>query len=196
MSTSVKSHPSTQVTGETSWCARAMCSAMSRRTPRSGCRRPSCDSAPLPAARDVILGDPPAGAAAGDGGPGRPRAPVRLGERAVAPAPWPRARGGAATSFSRRLFRTGLLHVGRRGAFLADHDQHGPNRYELALAHEDARHLSRPRARESRPSSCRSAPRRAGRPRRFLAFGTSQRAISPWVRPSPRSGSLNSYAIS
>ena len=39
--TSSKSHSSTQVTGGTSRCARAMCSAITRRTPRSGSRRPS-----------------------------------------------------------------------------------------------------------------------------------------------------------
>ena len=40
-STLEKSHSSTQVTAGTSWCARAMCSAIRRRTPRSGSRRPS-----------------------------------------------------------------------------------------------------------------------------------------------------------
>ena len=40
-STLPKSHSSTQVTGGTSRCARAMCSAIRRRTPRSGSRRPS-----------------------------------------------------------------------------------------------------------------------------------------------------------
>ena len=140
MSTSVKSHSSTQVTGGTSWCARAMCSAMSRRTPRSGSRRPSCDLGATAGGAHVVLRDAAARPAARD----RAEVDSELLRDSANERCRPHLGRGLARRcrlLRRSLFRARLLHVCRRGAVLADHDQHGPDRHDLALGHEDARDL-------------------------------------------------------
>ena len=130
--------------------------------------------------------------------PDRRRAPARSGARAASPdtprlvllehelPPAPRVgRGGSGRRAGRRL-----------GAVVADHDEHGADGDDLALADEDPRDRARPPVRGSRPSSCRSAISTSGSSSASSwPSATSQRAISPSVRPSPRSGSLNSYAI-
>ena len=194
--TSSKSHSSTQVTGGTSRCARAMCSAIRRRTPRSGSRRPS-PAAPAAARTSSSVIRPP--------GPcprprrDRRRAPARSGARPASPARAQLRRlarrrrsqrrhvavagGGTAASERTRLAR------------LADDDELGADRGDLALGDEDPAARSRRTATGSRRSPCRSGSRRAGRPRRSPGPpATSQRATSPSVRPSPRSGSLNELA--
>ena len=169
----MKSHSSTNVTAGISRCARVRCSAICRRTPRSGSRRPSeaCVAVrhklPVRAAprtsSSVIrpFGPVPLNE------PDRRRAPARGGARAASPA----ARVVLiATLVSAGAARLGLRLGGRvgcrLGAVAADHDEHGADGDDLALGDEDPRHLAGGRARGSRRSSCRSGSRRAGRPRR------------------------------
>ena len=196
MSTSVKSHSSTQVTGGTSRCARVMCSAMSRRTPRSGSRRPSSALVPEPAAprtsSSVI----------------RPPGPLPETEPRSTPS-------SAATRRTRGVART-FAAAGRgaatslRGASSArgcsTRSGAAPSPpITTSTVPTGTTSPSATRIRETVPaagegistvvlsvwistsgsSSATSCP-----------SDTSHRAISPSVSPSPRSGSLNSYAIS
>ena len=192
----LKSASSTQVTGGTSRCARVMCSAIRRRTPRSGSRRPSeparaCPPTWPPGARPVRSRGPAARSRRANRG--RRRAPAPAAGRAA-------SRGRAIRATSRGLSpRHGLfgrLRLWRSDCrtVLADDDEHRADRDDLALFHEDARHLSGGRRRDlDRRLVGLDLDER-------LVLGdlvptdTSQRATSPSVRPSPRSGSLNSYA--
>src|SRR5262245_37636910 len=182
-STPEKSHSSTQVTAGTSLCARAMCSAISRRTPRSGSRRPSPGSAPPAAPRtscSVI----------------RPCGPVPVSDsRSTSSSCAKRRTSGVARTFCGASFRGS-------GAFATGAVPSSPMTTRIVPTGTTAPSSTRicatlPAAGEgistvvlsvwistSGWSSATSSP-----------SDTSQRATSPSVRPSPRSGSLNSYAI-
>ena len=148
-----------------------------------------CGAGAARAAADVVLGDPALRPGARD----RREVDAELlrepaHERRRAHLVVASARGRAA-----RL-RGGSARL-RGSAVPADHDEHASRRARRRLRRRGSARRRRPRATGSRPSSCRSRSRRAGRPRRSPGPpATSQRAISPSVRPSPRSGSLNSYA--
>ena len=175
-----KSHSSTQVTAGTSRCARAMCSAISAahaaQAARGGPRGPSRG---LPAApRTSVLGDAALRPGACDG--------VEIDAELLGdPA---HERGGAhLRAVGARTPRAGPLGraVGSRSAaaVAADHDEHRADRDDVALARRGCSRRRRPPATGSRPSSCRSGSRRAGRPRR--SPGPRRRASG---RSRPRSG--------
>ena len=149
---SVKSHSSTQVTAGTSRCARAMCSAISaahaaqrlaaalagrvRGRPASG------------RAAHVVLGDPPL------------RARCRSTTLESTPSSWairrtsgvartrlPPARPDCPGSDPDWLGQRGAARHAL-GAVVADHDEHRPDRDDLALRDEDPRHLAGGRRRD------------------------------------------------
>ena len=128
--------------------------------------------------------------------PGRrpdPRDPADERRRAHG-APFGRGRRAAGLAPARAASRPVLRGGG--SVLVADHDERRPDRDDLALRRRGSARPCPAPARGSRRSPCPSAPRRAGRPPRSPApTSTSQRATSPSVRPSPRSGSRNSYAI-
>ncbi len=173
-----------------------MCSAIRRRTPRSGSRRPSSGSAPPAAARtssSVI----------------RPPGPLPASDARSTPSSCATRRtSGVARTFARGLTRRGRL---LRQAPLP----------RAAAPPRPAPAPSSPITTSTVPTGTTS-PSATRILATFPAAGdgistvvlsvctstsgsssaiscpsdTSQRAISPSVSPSPRSGSLNSYAIS
>ena len=183
MSTCSKSHSSTQVTGGTSRCARAMCSAITRRTPRSGSRRPSAavpttDPAAARTSSSVIR---PCGPVPCTCSMSTPSSSAILRTTGVARA---RALGGPAGLVCGASTAAGVGGSAAGGSRVAaDHDEHRADRNDLALGHEDARRRRRPQETGSRPSPCPSGSRRAGRPRRSPRL--RRRATG---RPRPPSG--------
>ena len=153
---------------------RARRSAGGRRA--AGSRAPSAGCRAGRGRAHVLLGDPPAGAGAGDRRQGRRRAPARSCGRAASPAPRPsgsmRHDGAAGCEPARRRSAARLL---------ADHHEHAcrPGRPRPRATRILA--PCPPPATGSRPSSCRSGSRRAGRPRR--SPGPPRRASA---RPRPR----------
>src|SRR6266545_1264898 len=181
-----KSHSSTHVTAGTSRCARAMCSAISRRTPRSGSRRPSCGPAALRTSSSVI----------------RPWGPLPLSDSRSTPS----SRATLRTSGVARPLPAGFGDCAWVGAASArGGPPSGSPPITTSTVPTGTTFPSSTRIRVTFPaagdgistvvlsvwistsgsSSATSWP-----------SDTSQRAISPSVSPSPRSGSLNSYAIS
>src|SRR4029077_935756 len=138
---------STHVTGGTSRCARVMCSAMRRRTPRSGSPPPSsfCPPPPprpppplcrpAPRRAHVVLGDAPLRSGSRNGG--------EVDAELLRDPPNERSR---ANSRGRPFCRYGRLPRTRLVAVrLADDDQHRSDRNDLALLDEDARDSPRGR---------------------------------------------------
>ena len=125
-----------------------MCSATRRRTPRSGSRRPSgpCPGATLGRGRSahVLLGHAPCGpvpSSAARSTPSSWRSGGRAASRGHVPpgdrsGDCPRVVSGTDGAGSAR----GCSQPA--GAVLADHDQHRPDRDDLALGDEDLRDLA------------------------------------------------------
>src|SRR6266540_3075677 len=156
-STREKSHSSTHVTAGTSRCARAMCSATSRRTPRSGSRRPS-DAVARRTSSSV----------------NRPCGPVPSTDARSTPSSLAsRLTSGVARTF---FSPCDTLSLGGEGTGSA------PSPPITTSTVPTGTTLPFSTSGSSSATSCPS--------------DTSQRATSPSVNPSPRSGSLNSYAIS
>ena len=191
-STPVKSHSSTNVTAGISRCVRSTCSTIARRIPRTGTRRPSVGAA---AAAHVGLGDAAAG-------------PGALHRRDVDRSSRASRCSGRASSGSEPTTAT----MGSAGAGCLERRRAPPSAAAARRRRRSAqawrrRRRARPPARgcgvrrrppasRSRPSPCRSESRRSARsPRPSSPSRTSQRAISPSVRPSPRSGSVNACAM-
>ena len=141
------------------------------------------------AAADVGLGDAPARPGRRDASRDRHRAPRRCAGRAASPG---RGRSRPARRRRRRsCVRLRGSGLGRSVA--ADDDEHGADRHDLAVGDQDPRRRCPPAGdgistvvlsvwiSTSGWSSAISSP-----------SATSQRATSPSVSPSPRSGSLNS----
>ena len=163
-----------------------MCSAIRRRTPRSGSRRPSPARARAAAAH-VVLGDPA----------------LRAGACTEARST-PSSRAILRTSGVARTLASSTASAGACcGAARPSAGARRPRRSRRARCR-------RGRPGPPRPGSARPCPA-AGEGISTVVLSvwistsgsssatswpteTSQRAISPSVRPSPRSGSLNSYA--
>ena len=166
-STDPKSHSSTQVTGGTSRCARAMCSAITRRTPRSSLR-PSAAAPPEAAARTSSSVMRPCG-----------RLPPGC---RVDTEPWATLRtSGVARARSGGAAAGGSPAPVGGAAPSPPMDEHGADGHDLPFAHVNARDYAGRRGGESRRSPCRSGSRPADRPRR--SPGPPPRATA---RPRPR----------
>ena len=199
MSTDEKSHSSTYVTAGISRCATVRCSTMRRRTPRSFSRRPSvvCVGDPAAAARTSASTILPPGPVAET----RARStPSSCATRRTSGVAWTRT-GGAAPPSRRAASCCGASSArGPSGSIVAA----ARSPISTRIVPTGTTSPSPTWIFETRPEAGDGISTvvlsvwisTSGSSSAIVSPSeTSQRATSPSVRPSPRSGSLNAYAI-